>query len=113
METVGDNPGTVKSFSPVQVEPGTIAVRCGGTGGQGGHSLQGVAAVSSKSPSLSLSHNCITEEKHKPSRSSKMPYVVRLEVERLAREYGLERLGFLTFTFEDRLGLCFSSVMQL
>lgn len=56
------------------------------------------------SPSLSVCHNCITEQKpamQLPGSSRKMAEVIRLEVERLAKVYGLERLGFLTLSFQD------------
>jgi len=55
-------------------------------------------------PSLSVCHNCISEGKVQvklPGSARKMAEVIRLEVERLARTYGLEKLGFLTLSFAD------------
>lgn len=102
MRTVGHNGKAVKRES-VANAPGAD-VPCG---------VRDAAPGDFASPSLSFRHNCIhrvetaLERVHK--RSSKMPYVIRLEVERLARDYGLEKLGFLTLTFAEKVESLFEA----
>ena len=115
MTTVGDNRETVKPvmagivrqagqghssvYVPLVTSWGTVEGAAGARPAPLGAGLDPVA-----SPSLSVCHNCITEVKVQvklPGSSRKMAEVIRLEVERLAREYGVEKLGFLTLSFPD------------
>jgi len=57
-------------------------------------------------PSLSNSHNCTEQvpEVNKLSGSHKrMAHVLTLEIQQLAKRYGVENLGFLTLTFADHV----------
>lgn len=107
METVGHNGQAVKPEigrqTPLESTPGYwSAVPSGYPLPDEARFGQGVAV--NLAPSLSVCHNCIVEVKPQvqlPGSARKMAEVVRLEVERLARNYGLERLGFLTLSFVD------------
>ena len=76
-------------------------------GERGVGTASGVAAGCDGSPSLSISSNCITyRENHSPSRLSthqkNVAELLHLTIKNLAEKHGIERIGFLTLTFEER-----------
>ena len=63
------------------------------------------AGDTAAAPSLSLSNNCIKGGKapRSPSYSAKAKQVLRLNVQEVGRQYGLDRVGLLTLTPPDHL----------
>ena len=65
------------------------------------------SAAASPGASLSKSHNCINTGQEKfnilTGSQRRGALVLETEIQGLARDYGLERLGFLTLTFPDQV----------
>ena len=103
METVGHNGETVKRESVEEPQPvvsGAVPF--------GPVPASAETGPDGNPPSLSVCHNCIPPLSKPAIKLSgsckKMGRVIELEVQRLAKTYSVERLGFLTLTFRDDVG---------